>query len=61
MIDRLYSKEPVREAERSGIGLKNVYLRMNEIFGEKAGLQIISGESGTTVRMIFPNEKKECS
>jgi hypothetical protein len=61
VIDRLYSKEPVREAERSGIGLKNVYLRMNEIFGEKAGLQIISGESGTTVRMIFPNEKKECS
>lgn len=59
IIDRIYSEEPVLETEGNGIGLKNVYRRMKEIFGKKAGLQIMSGDGGTTVRMIFPDGEKE--
>ena len=41
----------------SGIGLKNVQKRLQGMYGKSSGLQIISGKSGTTVRMRFPNNR----
>ena len=40
------------------IGMLNVQRRLTGIFGKGAGLQIISGGSGTIVRMIIPNQKE---
>ncbi len=41
----------------SGIGLKNVQKRLQAMYGVNSGLQVLSGESGTTVRMRFPNSR----
>ena len=41
----------------SGIGLKRVQKRLQGMYGKSSGLQIISGKSGTTVRMRFPNNR----
>ena len=61
VVDRLYeNKEDCpRQAEHYGIGMMNVQQRLLGIFGKQAGLQIISGETGTTVRMIIPNQKEK--
>ena len=61
VIDRLYEKgtELPQQNESHGIGMLNVQRRLIGIFGKNAGLQVISGESGTTVRMIIPNQKEK--
>lgn len=61
IVDRLYesSTELPRQNESHGIGMLNVQRRLTGIYGKSAGLQIISGGSGTIVRMIIPNQKEK--
>lgn len=61
VVDRLYDKgwDLPQKDESHGIGMLNVQRRLIGIFGKNAGLQVISGESGTTVRMIIPNQKEK--
>lgn len=60
VVDRLYEDggDLPHQSESRGIGMLNVQRRLVGIFGKNAGLQIISGESGTMVRMIIPNQKE---
>ena len=60
IIDRLYdhSTEPQSDGGH-GIGMWNVQQRLRDMFGEEAGLQIVSGATGTIVRMVIPNESRE--
>ena len=39
--------------------MRNVQMRLVEIFGSSSGLEVISGETGTLVRMVIPNNQKE--
>lgn len=63
IVDSLYdnnASECARQKEgRHGIGMWNVQKRLVGIFGKSAGLQIVSGESGSLVRMIIPNQKEK--
>ena len=60
IIDRLYEHEdPAQNDGGHGIGMRNVQERLRDIFGEEAGLQIVSGDDGTLVRMVIPNEVRE--
>lgn len=52
IIRSLYGGEKV---EHTGIGLMNVQQRLVSIYGKGYGLQIVSGEEGTSVRMTIPN------
>ena len=57
LIESLHSGDGEPPADGGhGIGLWNVIQRMKEVFGKDGGLQIISGGSGTFVRMVIPNE-----
>lgn len=48
------------EVKHRGIGLMNVQQRLISIYGKDYGLQIVSSETGTDVRMKIPNrEEKE--
>lgn len=61
IVDQLYengSSQLPHQNEGHGIGMLNVQRRLTGIFGKEAGLQIISGGSGTIVRMIIPNQKE---
>ena len=61
IVDRLYengSSQLPHQNEGHGIGMLNVQRRLTGIYGKGAGLQIISGGSGTIVRMIIPNQKE---
>jgi len=59
-IDSLYEKDPdLSRDETGGIGMRNVQMRLVEIFGSSSGLEVISGETGTLVRMVIPNNQKE--
>lgn len=61
MVDRLYEEESIlpHQTEGHGIGMLNVQHRLVGIFGKSAGLQIVSGGTGTLVRMIIPNQKEK--
>lgn len=62
IVDRLYQNygaELPHQNESNGIGMLNVQRRLTGIYGKSAGLQVISGGSGTTVRMIIPNQKEK--
>lgn len=52
IIQGLYGGEKV---EHTGIGLTNVQQRLISVYGKERGLQIVSGETGTIVRMNIPN------
>ena len=54
IIQSLYGGEKV---EHTGIGLMNVQQRLVSIFGKEYGLQIVTGEGGTDVRMHIPNQE----
>ena len=57
-IDRLYDRNTAPESDGAhGVGMWNVQQRLRDIYGEEAGLQIISGNTGTVVRMVIPNEE----
>ena len=61
VVDRLYAgsgTECPQQTDGHGIGMLNVQQRLQGLFGKSAGLQIISGEMGTVVRMIIPNQKE---
>lgn len=61
IIESLYKNDGLDmplHSEGHGIGMLNVKRRLEGIFGKKAAFQVISGESGTTVRMIIPNQKE---
>lgn len=61
MVDRLYAEsgtECPQQTNGHGIGMLNVQHRLIGIFGKDAGLQVITGETGTIVRMIIPNRKE---
>lgn len=62
IIQSLYGGEKV---EHTGIGLMNVQQRLKSIYGEQYGLQIVSSETGTDVRMNIPNQEvknhEDCS
>ena len=62
VIDRLYeadTEEMPKQTDGHGIGMLNVQRRLVGIFGKNAGLQILSGERGTLVRIIIPNVRKQ--
>lgn len=62
VVDRLYagqSEKGTQQTDGHGIGMLNVQQRLTGIFGKSAGLQVISGETGTIVRMIIPNQKEK--
>ncbi len=42
------------EQEGENIGLKNLNTRLKLLYGEEAGLEIQSGETGTRMRMLIP-------
>lgn len=54
IIQSLYGGEKVKH---TGIGLMNVQQRLKSIYGEQYGLQIVSSETGTDVRMNIPNQE----
>lgn len=54
IIRSLYGGEKV---EHTGIGLMNVQKRLVSIYGKGYGLQIVSGETGTNVRMNIPHQE----
>lgn len=54
IIQSLYGGEKV---EHTGIGLMNVQQRLVSIYGKGYGLQIVSSEAGTDVRMNIPNQE----
>lgn len=54
IIQSLHGGEKV---EHTGIGLMNVQQRLKSIYGEQYGLQIVSSETGTDVRMNIPNQE----
>lgn len=56
IIKSLFGGEKV---EHTGIGLMNVQQRLISIYGKGYGLQIVSGEEGTSVRMTIPNSGGE--
>ena len=61
VVDRLYAgsgTECPQQTDGHGIGMLNVQQRLQGLFGKSAGLQVISGETGTVVRMIIPNQKE---
>lgn len=58
IIDSFYNGQKIKRREKHGIGLYNVRQRLHSIYGKNAGLQILSDESGTMVRMIIPNQKE---
>lgn len=61
VIDRLYANrepDPSVRTDGAGIGMFNVQHRLTGIFGRNAGLQIMSGSSGTIVRMTIPCRKE---
>ena len=53
IIRSLYGGEKM---PHTGIGLVNVQQRLLSVFGKEYGLQIITGEEGTDVRMHIPNQ-----
>ncbi len=53
VIEQLYAGQSIGNS----IGLSNVHKRLKNIYGEDAGLRIISGEDGSTVSMEFRKEK----
>ena len=60
IIDRLYNtdvSEMPSQTDGHGIGMFNVQMRLVSLFGKKSGLQIISSERGTLVRIFIPNVK----
>lgn len=62
IVDRFYESGGTacpHQNEGHGIGMLNVQRRLVNIFGKSAGLQILSGETGTVVRMIIPNQKEK--
>lgn len=54
IIESLYGGEKV---EHTGIGLMNVQQRLVSIYGKGYGLQIVTSEEGTDVRMNIPNQE----
>lgn len=54
IIRSLYGGE---KAENTGIGMMNVQQRLRSIYGKQYGLQIVSSETGTDVRMSIPNQE----
>lgn len=56
IIRSLYGGEKV---EHTGIGLMNVQQRLVSIYGKDYGLQIVSSEAGTDVRMNIPNREEK--
>ena len=54
IIQSLYGGERV---EHTGIGLMNVQKRLVSIYGKEYGLQIVSSEAGTNVRMNIPHQE----
>lgn len=54
IIQSLYGGEKV---EHTGIGLMNVQQRLVSIYGKGYGLQIVSSEAGTNVRMNIPHQE----
>jgi len=54
IIQSLYGGEKV---EHTGIGLMNVQQRLVSIYGKGYGLQIVSSEAGTNVRLNIPNQE----
>ena len=54
IIRSLYGGE---EVKHRGIGLMNVQQRLVSIYGKDYGLQIVSSETGTDVRMKIPNRE----
>lgn len=54
IIQSLYGGEKV---EHTGIGLMNVQKRLVSIYGKGYGLQIVSSEAGTNVRMNIPHQE----
>ena len=54
IIESLYGGEKV---EHTGIGLMNVQQRLVSIYGKGYGLQIVTSEEGTDVRMHIPNQE----
>lgn len=57
IVDRLYAADPdsmPQQEEQHGIGMQNVQNRLVALFGKGSGLQIVSGETGTLVRMVIP-------
>lgn len=62
VVDRLYVEYGTahpQQADGHGIGMINVQRRLAGIFGKSAGLQVVTGETGTIVRMIIPNQKEK--
>lgn len=60
VIDRLYNTDITEipsQTEGHGIGMFNVQRRLVGLFGKDSGLQIISSERGTMVRILIPNVK----
>ena len=57
IIQSLYGGEKV---EHTGIGLMNVQQRLVSIYGKGYGLQIVSSEAGTNVRMNIPHQEVKC-
>ena len=55
IIRSLYGGE---EVKHRGIGLMNVQQRLVSIYGKDYGLQIVSSETGTDVRMKIPNREE---
>ena len=56
IIRSLYGGE---EVKHRGIGLMNVQQRLVSIYGKDYGLQIVSSETGTDVRMKIPNREEK--
>ena len=60
IVEQLYEKTNIPKPENGhGIGLRNVHRRLIDVFGRESGLQIMSGEGDTLVRIIIPNDFRE--
>lgn len=54
VLDRLHGAE-TESFKSIGIGMLNVQERLRAVYGKAASMQILTGESGTTVRLVLPN------
>ena len=52
IVQSLYGREKV---EHTGIGMMNVQQRLISLYGKSYGLQIVTSEEGTDVRMNIPD------
>lgn len=61
IADSLYADKDTgspKQIDGHGIGMLNVQRRLVGIYGKNCGLQILSGEAGTTVRINIPHQKE---